>query len=185
MTDQQRNASDASSWDGFLPENALIMGRQPEAAVSSEVAEDPAFFIEGSAHSKLVFLSEQELDHQTEPLFSRMLAALGLSQQQIFLITLLPGAQSETQQQMLQSELMQAAPKAIVTLGLEPVKWLQLTQQPVIGKKLTLKLHESVIVLPTHRLASLLADPAAKKQTWHDLQEAAAIVGIDLPKRPS
>ncbi|MDR3607221.1 MAG: uracil-DNA glycosylase [Oligoflexia bacterium] len=152
----------------FLPPRAIVMTRA-----------NP--IVPRQASSKLVFVSEPL--GEAEPLFDRMIQAMGLSREEVHIFYV-------TADQPFHPEPLEAMrPPLVVTLG-------ELATQSLLGGAIPFstlrgRFHDyratqnAIPVMPTFHPTYLLSNPASKRETWADLLAVAAKLGIQIPKKES
>ena len=169
-------------------------------------------FGEGNPKARLLFIGEapeEEDDIQGRPwigkagqLLDRMIEAMGLRRDDVYLSTLVKCRPSESQipkpDQIIQCipfllrQIESIQPEIIVTLGKTASQTLLQTEVEIT--QLRGQFHrfptlssatrtQSIQVMPTFHPGYLLRNPAAKKEVWLDLQQVAHALGIELPKR--
>ncbi|MBN2887496.1 MAG: uracil-DNA glycosylase [Chromatiaceae bacterium] len=135
-------------------------------------------------------------DRQGEPfvgragqLLTRMLEAIGLSREQVFIANLLkcrpPGNRDPRPEEIgacnpyLQRQIELVAPRVILTLGRISAHHLLATDTPVgrlRGRWFSLGEHQTALRV-TYHPAYLLRSPEQKARAWEDLQEVARRLG--------
>ena len=160
-------------------------------------------FGEGDPHARLVFLGEapgEEEDLHGRPfvgksgeLLDRMITAMGLSREEVYILNLvkchLPGNQALELDEItacsshLSRHLKCLNPQVIVTLGKGATQALLQTEEKITQLRGRFHSHDGVKVMPTYHPAYLLRNPASKKETWWDLQEVVKELGLTLPER--
>jgi DNA polymerase len=161
-------------------------------------------FGEGSAQARLVIVGEApgaEEDRTGRPfvgrageLLTRMLAAIGLARQDVFICNVLKcrppqnrdpqGDEVAACRPFLEAQIETLAPDLLLALGSHAARLLLRTERGITS--LRGRVHVSAEgwrVLPTFHPAYLLRNPAAKREAWLDLQRVAAELGLSLPKR--
>ncbi len=164
-------------------------------------------FGQGSAAARLVFVGEApgfEEDKQglafvgrAGQLLTRMIAAMGLSRDDVFICNVLkcrpPGNRDPMADEILacspylREQLSIIAPEILVALGSPAAKTLLNTAQSI--GKLRGRFHEcflsgvdgegpSIPLMPTYHPAYLLRNPAEKRRAWDDLQMVMARLGL-------
>jgi uracil-DNA glycosylase len=146
-----------SSWSGFLPKQAIIMARRSELARRAEAR--PALSGEGDPGAQLVFVSQAgALAEAPRALLGKMIEAMGLTEQQIYLCDVATFGLERTH----------LNPKVIVTLG-----------EPATQALLEMGVRAS----PTFDPAFLISHPESKRKAWSDLQAVARELGLTLPSK--
>jgi DNA polymerase len=125
-------------------------------------------------------------------LLTKMLAAIGLSREQVFIGNVLkcrppdnrPPRPEETAActPYLFEQIALLEPRLILALGNPATRALLRTERGITS--LRGRFHttpEGWRVLPSWHPAYLLRNPAAKRDAWDDLQKAAADLGLTLP----
>lgn len=173
-------------------------------------------FGEGNPQADLMFIGEApgyDEDHIGRPfvgkagqLLDRILAAMGLDRQKVYITNIVkchPMIDPENPQKRgndrppsaqeisfcsnyLQQQIEIIAPKAIVTLGNVPSRFM-LNEAVGIGQlrgksyqvpKGLFSFSCSPIIFPTYHPAALLRNPNLKKDTWSDMKAVMAFLGI-------
>lgn len=167
-------------------------------------------FGQGNAAARLVFVGEApgyEEDRQgvafvgrAGQLLTRMIAAMGLSRDDIFICNVLkcrpPGNRDPSADEILacspylRQQLVIIQPEVLVALGAPAAKTLLRTAASI--GKLRGRFHDyyasdivgeapPIPLMPTYHPAYLLRNPAEKRKTWEDLQLVMAKLGLKPP----
>lgn len=161
-------------------------------------------FGEGSPTPKLVVVGEApgaDEDRTGRPfvgragqLLTKMLAAIGLPREEVFICNLLkcrpPGNRNPRPDEVaackpfLREQLRLLDPPLILALGSPAARELLQTRRGIMSLRgRFMKTRDGYRVMPTFHPAYLLRNPAAKRDTWHDLQKVAVELGLEIPKR--
>ncbi|MCH7871826.1 MAG: uracil-DNA glycosylase [Planctomycetes bacterium] len=137
-------------------------------------------------------------------LLTRMIAAMGLSRDEVFICNLLkcrpPNNRDPSAHEILScnpylhEQLAIIRPEVLVTLGAPASKTLLNTAQSI--GKLRGRFHEyhlpgatdegaTIPVMPTYHPAYLLRSPGEKGKAWADLQMVMARLGLSAPAQPA
>jgi len=159
-------------------------------------------FGEGSHQPRLVVVGEApgaEEDRSGRPfvgpagqLLTRMLAAIGLAREDVFICNLLkcrpPGNRNPRPEEVaackpfLREQLRLLAPPLILALGSPAARELLQTRRGIMSLRGRFsKTPEGYRVMPTFHPAYLLRKPEAKREVWGDLKKVAADLGLELP----
>lgn len=135
------------SWEGFLPSNAIVMGKRtpgdPSGSAATVGVHAPA------ARVPFFFLLATELRAETQELFVKIVQAMGYSPSQVGVGQEVPA--------VLDAQIL-----VRMTGGSEAGRW----SETRAGDHL-------VSTLTTHSLEDLLARPELKRETWTHLKTAA------------
>ena len=161
-------------------------------------------FGEGSATPRLVVVGEApgaEEDRTGRPfvgaagqLLTRMLAAIGLAREDVFIANVLKCRPPENRsprpdevaacRPYLKEQLTLLGPPLVLVLGNHAAKALLATERGISslrGRFTTTP--EGWRVMPTFHPAYLLRNPDAKREVWEDLKKVAADVGLRAPQQ--
>ena len=153
-------------------------------------------FGEGSLDAQLVFVGEgpgRDEDAQGRPfvgmagqLLTKMIQAMGMQREEVYIANVVKCRPPENRvpepdeiaacSPFLEAQLTTIQPKVICTLGRTAVTSLLQTEAPMgffRGKSFEWK---GIPVVATYHPAYLLRNPAAKPQTWEDLQQVIRIL---------
>ena len=201
-----------------LPPAAGAPGRAPDTArwerLQAEVAactrcglcatRTQTVFGTGSRTPRLVVVGEApgyEEDRQGKPfvgpagdLLTKMLAAIGLSRDDVFILNVLKCRPPENRaprpdevaacKPYLREQLEHLGPPLLLALGNHATKALLQTERGITslrGRFTTTP--EGWRVMPTFHPAYLLRTPDAKSEVWEDLKKVAADLGLAVPTR--
>ena len=161
-------------------------------------------FGEGSPTPKLLVVGEApgaDEDRSGRPfvgragqLLTKMLAAIGLPREEVFICNLLkcrpPGNRNPRPDEVaackpfLREQLRLLDPPLILALGSPAARELLQTRRGIMSLRgRFMKTREGYRVMPTFHPAYLLRNPAAKRDTWEDLKKVAAELGLEIPGR--
>lgn len=131
----------------------------------------PALTGEGNPHSKLLFIHDAgTLNSASRALLGKMIEAMGLTNDQIYLCDVTCFIQH--------SEL---SPTLIVTLGQPATQAILNNQTPIKLQRGRFAPLGAARVLPTFDPAYLLSHPESKREAWSDLQAIARELGLIIP----
>jgi uracil-DNA glycosylase family 4 len=192
------------AWEGFLPENALIMARRREQSLPESTAL-PALLAEGSMSARVAFVaqstsSDDALDPLGRPfagpagqLLDKMIEAMGLSPDRVYLCNLAdPSSDGAPLLERLGSlkpshgvHERPAEPLMVVALGERVARALLGANLAANEEFATFRGRlfalSNLRVLSTWHPQELLQNPAAKKQAWQDLKQVARELGLVIP----
>jgi DNA polymerase len=158
---------------------------------------------EGSARPRLMVIGEApgaDEDASGRPfvgragqLLTRMLAAIGLSREDVFIANVLkcrpPGNRPPAPDEVasckpyLQEQVALLEPPLILALGNHAVRALLAADRGISHVRGRLqRTPEGWRVMPTYHPSYLLRNPAAKKEVWEDLKKVAAELGLEIPR---
>ena len=157
----------------------------------------------GNPHARLVFLGEApgaDEDRQGEPfvgaagqLLNKILAACGLKREDVYIMNILrcrpPGnrlplpAEAANCREYLDSQLAIIQPEFICCLGACAAQNLLQTDTAIGKLRGRFQDLDGSKVICTYHPAYLLRNPAAKKQTWEDMQMLMKAMGHEIPQR--
>ncbi|MCM2324656.1 MAG: uracil-DNA glycosylase [Oligoflexia bacterium] len=155
----------------------------PAATVQSP---NPDAVCEGNPRAPLFFVGEQDnpssrpYDGEAGQLLARMIEAMGLRREDVYLCNLLRGHPNASV--ALQTQLDVASPKVIVALG-------DLASGALLGTSAAdeprgrLAPFRSAKWLRTFHPTELLKNPEYKREAWQHLQLVAKELGIALPAK--
>jgi DNA polymerase len=161
-------------------------------------------FGSGSRTPRLVVVGEApgyEEDRQGQPfvgaageLLTKMLAAIGLSRDDVYILNVLKCRPPENRaprpdevaacKPYLRAQLEHLGPPLLLALGNHATKALLQTERGISslrGRFTTTP--EGWRVMPTFHPAYLLRTPQAKREVWDDLKKVAADLGLAVPRR--
>jgi uracil-DNA glycosylase len=158
---------------------------------------------EGNPHAEIVFIGEgpgEQEDIQGRPfigkagqLLDRMIAAINLDRSQVYIANVVkcrpPGNRNPEPDEItscspfLHRQIDAIRPKIVVALGKFAAQTLLNTEGRISTLRGRFHSYRGAKLMPTFHPAYLLRNPAAKKETWIDLQLVAQEVGIQIPKR--
>jgi uracil-DNA glycosylase len=155
----------------------------------------------GNPHARLVFLGEApgaDEDRQGEPfvgragqLLNKIIEACTLRREDVYILNILkcrpPGNRNPLPveaahcREYLDAQLAILRPEFICCLGAVAAQNLLQTDTPIGRLRGRVLEHQGIKVVCTYHPAYLLRNPAAKRQTWDDMQMLMAEMGIELP----
>ncbi len=157
----------------------------------------------GNPHARLVFIGEApgaDEDRQGEPfvgaagqLLNKIIAACGMRREDVYIMNILrcrpPGnrtplpVEAAACREYLDAQLDIIQPEFICCLG--AVAAQNLLQTDTLIGRLRGRFHDyrGIRVMCTYHPAYLLRNPAAKRQTWDDMQMLMAEMGIQIPPK--
>ncbi|MFZ9596343.1 MAG: uracil-DNA glycosylase [Bdellovibrionia bacterium] len=167
-----------------------------------------ALFGQGSTQARLMVLTSpsppsspsqeqpgQPLSQESSELFNRMLSAIGLKREEIFLTPLVkcqtnPDRMPQREEiltclEHFEAELRLVQPSVVVTLGEQATSQFIPSHLPFSETRGKFYSYSSVKILPTHHPDFLIAHPHAKKESWMDLKRVAAELNLTLPSSSS
>lgn len=225
-----RMSSRTSSWEGFLPKNAIVMKRKrrapaaeasPSKALQGESLDSVTAALqgcqrcklsktrthivvgEGNPKARMVFVGEgpgEKEDLSGRPfvgragqLLDKMIEALGLSRQDVYICNVVKCRPPENRNPepdeiaacdgFLKRQIRAIQPQVIVTLGKFASQTLLKTETPISQLRGNFFDYEGSQMIPTYHPAYLLRNPSSKKEAWEDLQKAAKVLGLKIPKK--
>jgi uracil-DNA glycosylase family 4 len=187
---------DSHQWSGFLPKRALVMARvgaqaeaRPKLAQPGPAAPlpstSPALSGEGDPNAQLVFVSEAPLEPKARELLDKMIVAMGLHRDQVYLCSVASDLAPGSRDPELDQQLSLLAPKIIVALGDAAAHALLETDAPVSALRGQLRPYprRNAKLMPTYPPGHLLKNPESKRDAWSDLQAVARELGLAIPAR--
>jgi uracil-DNA glycosylase family 4 len=193
-----------NQWDGYLPENAIVMAKRRstketvvqlgEPAVTDGISLEEAlqqnykFKIEGDSASRLVFIGDAPDTTQgpqssgffgkSGPLLDKMIEAMGFKKSEVCIcrISLPSEKQNAPGENIAPSRVFVALGKASAT---------SLLQSETRWEDLRGAFHDyrGSKLLATFHPLELLSNPALKKEAWADLQKVLKELGMGLPPK--
>lgn len=144
-----------NTWEGFLPQGAIVMAKKGMTAPMSQSAE-----IQTHADFEFYFLTDVAISSDEAALFEKITQALGLSPEHF----------------RVGSDLSASVhSKVCVRFG---------TGQSQIGEWSEVSVGErKVPSISTHSLGNLVRDPSLKKETWNHLKLACEKIGYPILKQ--
>jgi len=163
-----------------------------------------AVFGEGSPKPKLVVVGEApgaDEDRTGRPfvgragqLLTRMLAAIGLPREEVFICNLLKCRPPDNRnprpdevvacKSFLREQLRLLDPPLILALGSPAARELLQTRRGIMSLRgRFMRTPDGYRVMPSFHPAYLLRNPAAKRDAWADLQQVARALELELPPR--
>ena len=126
-------------------------------------------------------------------LLTRMLSAIGLERDQVFICNLLkcrpPGNRNPKPDEIasckpfLRRQLQILRPPLLLVLGSPAARELLGTRRGIMSLRgRFMRTVDGFRVMPTFHPAYLLRNPAAKRDVWEDLKLVAADLGLEIPK---
>jgi DNA polymerase len=161
-------------------------------------------FARGKADAELCFVGHRPgaaEEEQAAPfidragmLLDRMIEAMGYARDDVYVCSVIkcrpPLDRKPTPSELraclphLAQQLELVEPKVIVALGATATQVLLGTSEPIASVRGKWKLYKGRIpLMPTFDPAYVLAQPSAKREVWHDLQEAMRVLGRAPPPR--
>jgi DNA polymerase len=127
-------------------------------------------------------------------LLTKMIQAMGFTRDEVFIANICkcrpPKNRVPTHDEMnaclpyLRAQLAIIRPKVIVTLGAVAAKGLLATESGITSLRGHWARYGHIPLMPTFHPAYLLRYPAAKKESWADLQAVLKLLGRPVPTRP-
>ena len=160
-------------------------------------------FGEGNPQADLVFVGEAPGENEDKlgrpfvgragQLLDKMIAAIGLSRQDVFIVNLVKCRPPEnrnpepdeiaTCSPFLYRQLEVMQPKVIVALGKFASQALLQTEERISDLRGKFRPYRGVELMPTFHPSYLLRNPSAKKEAWIDLQNVAAKLDLKIPQK--
>ncbi|GAB4303628.1 MAG: uracil-DNA glycosylase [Desulfuromonadia bacterium] len=157
----------------------------------------------GTPHPRLVFVGEapgRDEDLKGEPfvgaagqLLTRIIAAMGLSRDQVYICNVLKCRppqnrdphldEIETCSPFLVRQLRTLSPEVIVALGRIAAHTLLSTQTPIGRLRGNFHQWEGIPVMPTYHPSALLRDESLKRPVWEDMKKVMERLGLPIPAR--
>jgi uracil-DNA glycosylase len=157
----------------------------------------------GNPHARLVFLGEApgaDEDRQGEPfvgragqLLNKIIEACTLRREDVYILNILkcrpPGnrnplpVEAANCREYLDGQLAIIQPEFLCCLGAVAAQNLLQSDRPIGQMRGRFLDYQGIKVMCTYHPAYLLRNPAAKRQTWEDMQMLMAEMGIELPKK--
>ena len=157
----------------------------------------------GNPYAELMFVGEApgaDEDQQGEPfvgragqLLNNMIVAMGLKREQVYIANVIkcrpPGNRTPLPEEcaicspFLTRQIEVIAPKVIVTLGAVAAKTLLGVSESMGALRGRWYQFRGIALAVTYHPAYLLRNPAAKKDTWQDLQMVMKRMGLKAPKK--
>jgi uracil-DNA glycosylase len=157
----------------------------------------------GNPHARLVFLGEApgaDEDRKGEPfvgragqLLNKIIEACTLRREDVYILNILkcrpPGnrnplpAEAANCREYLDAQLALIQPEFLCCLGAVAAQNLLQTDRPIGRLRGQFFDFQGIKVMCTYHPAYLLRNPAAKRQTWEDMQMLMAEMGITLPAK--
>jgi uracil-DNA glycosylase len=150
-------------------------------------------FGEGDPQAELMFVSDGlgEQENNEGQLLDKMIEAMGLTRAQVF-ITNVAKCRAQgipepdeiaTCSHFLHRQIRSIQPKIIVALGELAAQTLLQTDTKISELRGKFHSFNEIRLMPTFHPADLLRNPASKRDTWADLKQVAATLGLALPTR--
>ncbi|MCP3968609.1 MAG: uracil-DNA glycosylase [Lentisphaerae bacterium] len=153
-------------------------------------------FGEGNPNADLMFIGEgpgYDEDKQGRPfvgkagmLLTKMINAMQFSREEVYIANIVkcrpPGNRNPLPEEAecclpyLRRQIELIQPKILVLLGAVPLKFL-LNKTGIMRSRGHWEKFQGLKVMPTFHPAYLLRNPAAKRETWQDLQQVMTIFG--------
>ncbi len=158
----------------------------------------------GNPYSRLVFLGEApgaDEDRQGEPFVGRagqlltdiITKGMGLRREDVYILNILkcrpPGnrnpmpAEAVACREYLDAQLEIIRPEFICCLGAVAAQCLLDVKTPISRMRGRVLDYEGIKVVCTFHPAYLLRNPAAKRDTWQDIQLLMKQMGLEIPRR--
>lgn len=160
--------------------------------VFGEGARRPRLVVVGEAPGEDEDLSGRPFVGRAGQLLTRMLLAIGLSRDDVYICNVLkcrpPGNRPPAPEEMascspfLSEQLRLLAPELVLLLGNPATRTVLGTSRGITSVRGRLTTSpEGFVTLPTFHPSYLLRNPAAKRESWLDLQLVAKTLGLELP----
>ncbi len=134
----------------------------------------------GEAPGKDEDLSGQPFVGRAGQLLTKMIQAMGLDREQVFIANILKCRPPENRNPnlyeieqcstYLKQQIILIQPKVLCALGSFAAKTLLETESPISRLRGQIHKYEGIDLVPTFHPAYLLRNPSMKKKTWEDLQ---------------
>ena len=171
----------------------LAAGRT--CTVFGEGSHAPRLVVVGEAPGAEEDLSGRPFVGAAGQLLTRMLAAIGLAREDVFICNLLkchpPGNRNPRPEELgackpfLREQLRLLDPPLILALGSPATRALLQTSRGIMSLRGRFtKTPEGYRVMPTFHPAYCLRRPEAKREVWDDLKKVAADLGLVVPTPP-
>ena len=171
----------------------LLAGARNQT-VPGEGSLEPRLVIVGEAPGAAEDRSGRPFVGAAGQLLEKMLAAIGLGREDVFICNLLKCRPPQNRnprpdevaacRPYLREQLEILQPPLILALGSPAVRELLRTERGVMSLRGRFaKTPDGWRVMPSFHPAYLLRNPAAKRQAWEDLQKVAGDLGIEIPKK--
>jgi uracil-DNA glycosylase len=153
-------------------------------------------FGEGNPKAKLLFIGEgpgRDEDLQGRPfvgragqLLNKIIAAMGYKREEVYIANVVKCRPPNNREPLpdevaactpfLERQIAAIGPKVICALGASAARHLLQTDVPISVMRGRFHDHKGIQVMVTYHPAYLLRNPAAKKQTWEDIQKVMAVL---------
>jgi DNA polymerase len=164
-------------------------------AVPGEGTSAPRLVVVGEAPGADEDASGRPFVGRAGQLLTRMLAAIGLSREQVFIGNVLkcrpPGnrpplpAEVAACKPYLLEQLAALRPALVLALGNHAVRALLGTERGITSLRGRFaRTPEGLRVMPTYHPSYLLRNPASKREAWEDLQKVAHDLGLVRSQPP-
>jgi len=128
---------------------------------------DVNFYESGDINSDIIFVKKKSSDKDEQMIFSKILKALNLSEDEIFIIDYISNIKSDKKLRALISQLN---PKIIVSLGSDISQFILSTNENVDSLRIKNNFLKEAKVIPTYSLKNIKNNLDLKRRAWNDLK---------------
>ena len=128
---------------------------------------DVNFYKFGDINSDIVFIKKKTSDKDEQMIFNKILKALNLSEDQIFIIDYISNIKSDKK---LRALIRQLNPKIIVSLGSHISQFILSTNENVDSLRIKNNFLKEAKVIPTYSLKNIKNNLDLKRRAWNDLK---------------
>ena len=128
---------------------------------------DVNFYESGDINSDIIFVKKKSSDKDEQMIFSKILKALNLYEDQIFIIDYISNIKSDKKLKALISQLN---PKIIVSLGSDISQFILSTNENVDSLRTKHNFLKEAKVIPTYSLKNIKNNLDLKRRAWNDLK---------------
>ncbi len=128
---------------------------------------DVNFYKFGDINSDIVFIKKKTSDKDEQMIFNKILKALNLSEDQIFIIDYISNIKSDKK---LRDLIRQLNPKIIVSLGSHISQFILSTNENVDSLRIKNNFLKEAKVIPTYSLKNIKNNLDLKRRVWNDLK---------------
>ena len=193
LTPEQRQvALDALAGEVSACKRCVLSGSR-QHAVPGEGSVTPRLVIVGEAPGAQEDRTGRPFVGAAGQLLTRMLAAIGLGRDQVYICNLLKCRPPENRnprpdeiascKPFLREQLRILRPPLLLALGSPAARELLQTRRGITSLRgRFMRTVDGFRVMPTYHPAYLLRNAAAKRDVWEDLKKVAADLGLEIPK---
>ena len=128
---------------------------------------DVNFYESGDINSDIIFVKKKSSDKDEQMIFSKILKALNLSEDEIFIIDYISNIKSDKK---LRALIRQLNPKIIVSLGSHISQFILSTNENVDSLRTKNNFLKEAKVIPTYSLKNIKNNLDLKRRAWNDLK---------------